>query len=46
MQQKMELEKQKNEMDMHKNVINSILQGVRASQGSVAAEPNGNGQEF
>jgi hypothetical protein len=36
-QQKLGFEHEKNKMDMHKNVINSILQGVRAS--------NGNGQE-
>lgn len=33
---------QKNQMEMHKNVINTILQGVRASQGP-APEENGNG---
>lgn len=42
MRQKLEVDKQKAQMDMHKNVINSILQGVR--QSSAPGTENGNGQ--
>jgi hypothetical protein len=43
MHQKLAVDKQKNQMDMHKNVINSILQGVRAAQTPVGGQENGNG---
>jgi hypothetical protein len=42
MQQKMGMDQQKHRMDMHKNVINTILQGVRSSQ----TPPGGNGNGF
>jgi hypothetical protein len=37
---KLQVDKQKSDMEMHKNVINTILQGVRASQ--TPLERNGN----
>lgn len=40
MRAKLGMDQEKHKIDMHKNVINTILQGVRASQA-----PNGNGQE-
>lgn len=43
MQQKMAMEREKNKMDMHKSVINTILQGVRASQ--VPVEANGHANQ-
>lgn len=42
-QQKMGLEHQKAKLDVHKNIINTLLQGVRGSQ--VPAGGNGNGFE-
>ena len=44
MQQKLVHDHQKNKMDTHKNIINTILQSVRASQGNGGQE-NGNGFE-
>jgi hypothetical protein len=44
MQQKLQVDQQKAKLDMHKNVINTILQGVRASQPQGSGEENGNGQ--
>ena len=40
MQQKLQMDQQKHKMDMHKNVINTILQGVRASQAPVGSNGN------
>ena len=40
---KLQVDKQKAQMDMHKNVINTILQGVRGAQAPVGG--NGNGQQ-
>lgn len=40
MAQKLHLDKQKNQMDLHKNVINTILQQTRAAQNN---HENGNG---
>lgn len=45
MRAKLEHEKERNQVDMHKNVINTILQGVRASQGSSDANGNGHGAD-
>lgn len=42
MKEKLQLDRQKHEMDTHKNIINTILQGVRGSQGP-SGEGNGNG---
>lgn len=39
--QKMGMDHQKNQMDVHKKVIDTVLQGIRAQQGPV--EGNGNG---
>jgi hypothetical protein len=39
MQQKMQMDQAKHKLDMHKNVINTILQGVRAQ----VPQENGNG---
>lgn len=41
MQAKLQMDQQKNKMDMHKNIISSILQNVRSEQ--VPTEGNGNG---
>lgn len=41
MRQKLDVDKQKANLDLHKNVINSILQGVRATQAT--PQENGNG---
>lgn len=41
MQQKLHMDQQKNKMDMHKNLISSILQQSRSEQGPT--EGNGNG---
>lgn len=41
MKEKLELDRQKHQLDTHKNIISTILQGVRASQ--TPAEGNGNG---
>jgi hypothetical protein len=41
MQEKLQVDRQKAQLDTHKNVINSILQGVRASQ---VPQEAGNGQ--
>ena len=40
---KLQVDQQKAKLDMHKNVINTILQGVRASQAPASVEGNGNG---
>jgi hypothetical protein len=43
MQQKLHVDQQKSQLDLHKNVINTILQGVRASQQSASpVGSNGN----
>lgn len=44
-QQKLGIEHEKAKLDMHKNVINTILQGVRASAGPVPVGGNGNAIE-
>lgn len=44
MKEKLEVDKQKNQMDAHKNVINTILHSIRATQpAGPAHEENGNG---
>lgn len=44
MTQKLHVDKEKADLDMHKSVINTILQGVRASQTPVSVEGNGHAQ--
>lgn len=41
MKEKLQVDREKHQLDTHKNVINTILQGVRAAQGP--SEGNGNG---
>lgn len=43
MKQKMQMDQERAKLDMHKNVINTILQGVRASQ-PVSVEGNGHAE--
>lgn len=43
MEEKMAMQREKHQMDAHKNIINTILNGVRASQTPSSPEGNGNG---
>ena len=43
MREKLAVDHQKHQLDTHKNIINTILQGVRSNQGGGEGNGNGNG---